>query len=236
MWTAIIPARAGSKGVPNKNIKELGGKPLIYWTIQQVKASGVFDSIWVSTDSRQYADLALSYGARVLFRPKNLAQDATPMVDVLAHHVINDGIGDDNIMLLQPTSPFRTVESIKRAKQIFEKRIDIDDLSSYVLDSLISVSKVPDQYNPAKMIYANDGLLMLVNGKPVSERITRRQDFPDAHIPTGSIYCMRRELLLRGKPTIYGDNVGYLLEQPMINIDTMDDWLEAEQYIENKNG
>ena len=107
----IIPARGGSKSVPRKNIKDLGGKPLIAWTIEAAKASGVFDRLILTTDDEEIAEVGKKWGAEVAFmRPAELAQDTTPTLPVLQHAVKwledNDGSKPDAGMILQPTTPF----------------------------------------------------------------------------------------------------------------------------------
>ena len=116
---AIIPARAGSKGVLNKNIKSLNGKPLISYTIEEAKKSKFIDKLIVSTDSKEIADISLSQGASVPFiRPSELSTDSSLTFDVIKHtmNFLKDKDEHyDIIVLLQPTTPFRKVESIDKA-------------------------------------------------------------------------------------------------------------------------
>src|SRR3989344_1993183 len=116
----IITARGGSKGIPRKNIKDLCGKPLIAYTIEAAKDSGVFSRLIISTDDQEIADVAKQYGAELPFmRPAELAQDATPHVPVLQHAVSwlrdNEHFFPDYVMILQPTSPMRQDFHIKEA-------------------------------------------------------------------------------------------------------------------------
>ena len=113
-FTAIIPARKGSKGIPKKNIVELFGKPLIYWTIDKAIKSKCFDSIIVSTDCEEIAEISIKYGAKVPFlRPSFLATDKSSRNEVISFMFERiDNI--DKLIYLQPTSPFRSIESIKR--------------------------------------------------------------------------------------------------------------------------
>jgi CMP-N-acetylneuraminic acid synthetase len=101
----LIPARSGSKGVPDKNIRPIAGKPLMAWTIEAAVASEKLGKFVVSTDSTEYAETARKYGAQVLMRPKELASDEALTVDVM-RHALNE-IPADIIVLLQPTSPIR---------------------------------------------------------------------------------------------------------------------------------
>ena len=123
---AIIPARSGSKGLKDKNIKLLNGKPLIAYSIEAAKQSGVYSHIMLSTDSEVYAQIALEYGAEVPFyRSDANASDAASSWDVVKEVLGNykdAGIEFDTFTLLQPTSPLRDAEDIKNAYQLFQKK------------------------------------------------------------------------------------------------------------------
>jgi CMP-N,N'-diacetyllegionaminic acid synthase len=119
---ALIPARKGSKRIPDKNIQLLGGKPLIYWTIKSALESKVFDYIVVSTDSMEYNKLAQDFGAHVVIRPDKSGLDSSPDIEWVEHalNVLkNNGLYYENFSILRPTSPFRTSETIKRAYEYF---------------------------------------------------------------------------------------------------------------------
>jgi len=112
---ALIPARGGSKGLPRKNIKPLLGKPLIAWTIEQSLASKYLDKVVVSTEDKEIAEISKKYGAEVPFiRPKELAKDDTPSIDVVLHAIdfLEKKELFNIIVLLQPTSPLRTISDI----------------------------------------------------------------------------------------------------------------------------
>ena len=119
MILALIPARGGSKGVPGKNIKEIYGKPLIAWTIESAKSSKRLDKILVSTDSEKIADVAKQYGAEVLMRPAELATDTASTQDVMVHALQHFPM--ETLVLLQPTSPYRSPGLIDRCISEFEK-------------------------------------------------------------------------------------------------------------------
>lgn len=112
MILGLIPARGGSKGVPEKNIKEIYGKPLIAWTIMRAKESVYLDKIVVSTDSKKIADIANDYGADILKRPEELASDTASTLDVMIHALQSHPA--DTLVLLQPTSPFRSKKLIDK--------------------------------------------------------------------------------------------------------------------------
>ena len=142
---ALIPARAGSKRVPDKNVRLLAGHPLIAYSIAAARESGVFDDVIVSTDSEQYADIARHYGAEVPFlRPAAIAGDLSPDIDWVEHalRTLKAGGRDyDCFSLLRPTSPLRMPETIVRASKAF--------LAEKGVDSLRAVEKC--QQHPGKM-------------------------------------------------------------------------------------
>lgn len=135
----LIPARAGSKRVPNKNVLQLQGHPLLAYTISAALDSGVFDKVIVSTDSDEYAQIALHYGAEVPFlRPLSLAQDSSADIDWVAHVLKNlalIGYEFEIFSILRPTSPFRNASTIRRAYEEFSSRTDIDSIRAVELCS-----------------------------------------------------------------------------------------------------
>ena len=139
----IIPARGGSKGIPKKNIKLLNGKPLIAYTIEAALASNL-DRVIVSTDCKEIAGISKEYGAEVIIRSFNLAEDTTPTLPVLQHVVSKLEVEFDAVMTLQPTSPLRTSKHINEAIELFE--------SDKEVDSLVSVVEVPHNYMPEKLM------------------------------------------------------------------------------------
>jgi CMP-N-acetylneuraminic acid synthetase len=209
--------------VPRKNIRELGGVPLIGHTIESARGTTRIDRIVVSTEDEEIASVARSLGAEVPFmRPESLARDETPMLPVLVHaieSVIAAGWSPDAICLLQPTFPFRRPEDIDAC---------IDALEARKADCVISVHRVPHQFNP-HWVYLErpDGSLRLATGE--SQPIARRQDLPDAFYRSGAVYVSRtRSIMEQG--SLYGDRVvGYeTASSGSCNIDTMEDWAEAE--------
>lgn len=222
---AIIPARGGSKGVPGKNIKLLGGKPLIAYSIEQAIASKSFAKIIVSTDDENIAKIALQFGATVPFmRPSELANDTASSISVVQHAV--DFLASKNeffdvVCLLQPTSPFREKGFINKA---------IDKFKSTKADALVSVLPVPQEYNP-HWVFETDinGMLQIATGE--KEIIKRRQELPNAFFRDGAIYLTKIEFVKKG--TFYGEKLGYIESNPdlYVNIDTMQDWIVAEQKL-----
>ncbi len=223
----LIPARGGSKGVPNKNIKLLGGKPLINYTIEVGLACAEITKLVVSTDSPEIAKISKAAGAEVpFFRPAELATDTSPSIDTVIHAVEffeKEGNQFDAVCLLQPTSPFRTAEEVQKAISTFIEK---------EADSLISVRKVPHQFNPHWIFEPNadDDFLEIATGE--SEIITRRQELPPAYYRDGSIYLVKTQVLLK-KRSLYGEWIAFSLSENdvFVNIDTMEDWERAEKLI-----
>jgi CMP-N,N'-diacetyllegionaminic acid synthase len=222
----LILARSGSKGVPGKNMKILGGKPLLEYTIDTALDANGLEDIVLSTDSKSYADFAKSKGISVPFiRPAKLAEDKTPAIDVVIHaleSLAKMGKYYDAICLLQPTYPFREKGSIDRAIGVFEQSES---------DALISVLPVPQEFNPHWVfVPTEDGLLNIATGE--KEIIKRRQELPKALFRDGSIYLTKTEIILQ-KRSLYGDKIGYIENSPTfyVNIDTPEDWFDAEEKL-----
>ena len=135
----LIPARAGSKRVPNKNVLQLQGHPLLAYTISAALDSGVFEKVIVSTDSDEYAQIASHYGAEVPFlRPNSLAQDSSADIGWVAHALENlalIGFEFEIFSILRPSSPFRNASTIRRAYEEFSLRTDIDSIRAVELCS-----------------------------------------------------------------------------------------------------
>lgn len=196
---AVIPARGGSKGVPRKNVREVGGRPLVAWTVETANRAieaGVIARCIVSTDDEEIREVAEAAGGEVPFmRPAELAGDRVPMVpvvqDALARTEATDGCYDW-VLLLQPTSPFRTVQDIENAVSLAARG---------GFDSVISVVRV-FAVHPMLMKRIEDGEL-LPWAVPEPEG-TRRQDYdPPAFMRNGAIYLTRRDVLEAG--SIRGD-------------------------------
>lgn len=224
----IIPARDGSKGIPGKNIRILGGKPLIYYAANAARQSRLVDRLILTTDSAAIAEVGRSLGIEVPFlRPAHLAQDDTPMFPVIEHavqFVENGGWQADIILLLQPTAPLRKAEHLNEAVRI---------LNDTKCDAVASVVEVPQHYAPDFVLRLEEGKL-----KPFlegGERVTRRQDTRPAYSRDGTIYAFRRDVFIH-KRSIYGDDCRPLVipRDQSCNLDTMEDWEEVEKKIADR--
>jgi len=196
---AIIPARGGSKGILGKNIVQVGGKPLIAWTIEAAFKSAVCDRVMVSTDDNEIAEVALKYDAEVpWFRPQELARDDSAVIDGLVYEVkrweSEENYIPDLIMLLQATSPLRTSEDIVSAVQLHKEKS---------ASSVVSVCEAPSHPYLTKKIDENGHLSSFLS-VPLAETQMNRQNFPPAYVLNGAIYLFERETLLN-KKSLYGD-------------------------------
>ncbi|MCV9931245.1 acylneuraminate cytidylyltransferase family protein [Flavobacterium sp. LS1R47] len=228
---AIIPARGGSKGVPGKNIKLLNDKPLLAYTSEIALQSKFLTEVIVSTEDEQIIEVAKSLGIKVPFiRPITLAQDNSPTIDVIIHALRwyeSQNIFFDAVCLLQVTTPFRTLEFLDNA---IKKFIEKDS------DSLVSVQRVPHEYNPHWTFEVNkQGNLKIATGE--TEIISRRQELPIAYHRDGSIYITKTKVLLE-EHSLYGKNTTFIESQSefYVNIDTLEDWekvLEISKKIIN---
>lgn len=228
----VVTARGGSKGIPGKNVRPLGGKPLIAYAIDAARESGALDRIIVSTDDPEIADAARRLGCEVPFlRPPDLARDDTPHLPVMQHAVRwldeHDGYRPDFVMILQPTSPLRQARHIRES---------VASIVASGADSVVSVCAVPLHFHPARMLRldAAGSATLLLTGEPVRRRINRRQDLPDAWAMNGAIYLFRRSLLFDSPPSLYGDRcTAYVMDSSFsVSIDDPDDWAEAERAIQ----
>ena len=222
----IVTARGGSKGVPMKNVRLLAGKPLLQYTAEAARAAKLLTKTILTTDDKEIAEVGRQCGLEVPFlRPPELARDDTPTLPVLQHAVrfLEDrGEFFDAICLLQPTNPMRQSSDIDACVALLEKT---------GVDSVVTVLPVPAEYNPHWVYFRNDdGTFRLSTGEKTP--IPRRQLLPPAFHREGSVYVMRRAVLML-KNSLFGDTLAGQLMDPArsVNIDTMEDWAEAEKLL-----
>lgn len=224
----IIPARAGSKGLPNKNLNLLAGKPLIAYAAEAALASGAIDRLILSTDSQAIADLGGSLDIEVPFiRPQELATDEAPMLSVLKHAVSEievSGWKPEIIVLLQATSPLRRPSRIAEAVGLLKKG---------VCDSVTSVVKIPELFSPNKAMQIKDGYLRFWSSD--GGEITRRQQIQGAYAREGTLYACLREVLVE-QGTLYGERCLPLVvgSDEALSIDTIEDWRKAEEILSSR--
>lgn len=218
----VVPARAGSKGVPGKNTRLLGGRPLLAYTADAALVAARLDRVVLTTDDEAIAEVGSRSGLDVPFlRPPELAADDTPMIAVLQHAVESLPEAYDAVCLLQPTTPFRPVGLIDRC---------IDLLDESGADAVVTMLRVPAEHNP-HWVYLRepDGALRLSTG--ARSPVARRQDLPPAFHRDGSVYVMRAEGIVAGDP--YGTHLEAVVLDPAasVNIDDLDDWARAEALL-----
>ncbi len=201
---AIIPARKGSRGIPDKNIKIVGRKPLINWTIECALASPSVDRVLVTTDSKIIANVAVEAGAEVPFmRPAELARNDTPGIDPILHAVKwvrdNEGLTPRYVVVLQPTSPLRTPDDIEAALALAVRK-----------DGNAVVSVVSTEQHPywMKTLEPDGKMTNFISGKEIP---FRRQDLPDVYSLNGAIYLARTEFLLREGGWYSDETYGYVM-------------------------
>ena len=222
---ALITARAGSKSVPRKNIRPLAGKPLLAYTFEAAKKSRAIQRIVLSTDDPEMADLGRAYGVEVPFlRPPELAGDTTPMIDVALHALAwlaeREAYRPDYLLLLQPTSPFRTAEDIDAAAELARRTS---------ADAVVGVGAMPKHPCHAKTIDA-EGRLVPWLGGPDTE--SRRQDLPALYVPNGAIYLVKRTVLERSRSWCPPGTLAFVMpEERSLDIDTPWDWRVAEAVL-----
>ena len=227
---AIIPARSGSKGIPNKNIKPLAGKPLIEYTLEQCNRCNYINRSIVTTDSLEIAQISTKNKIEVPFlRPANISNDNDPAKSYVLHALEflqnNENYIPDIVLILQPTSPFRKLIDIERSLEI----LDNNDA-----DSVVSVTEIDKKFNPEWQFQVmKDGSLEFFNkGIDWNSLVSRRQNLMSTYIRNGAIYCFKTKCLSLYK-NIYGEKVfSYIMPKSRsINLDTYDDWFEAENYL-----
>ncbi|WP_417845219.1 cytidylyltransferase domain-containing protein [Thalassospira povalilytica] len=218
---AVVTARGGSKGLPNKNVLDFCGKPLIAWSIEAAKKSKLVDRVVVSTEDENIAEIAREYGADVPFmRPDELATDEAVTLDVLKHLVSK--IQDyDLIVLLQPTSPLRTVQDIDTA---------IELCASNAMTSTVSVCEADK--SPYWMYYlSEEGQMKNVLTQDQTSS-TRRQDLPQAFALNGAVYVISKNALLAGEALVSKDTLAFPMPKSRsVDIDSEEDFVVAEAFF-----
>ena len=211
----MIPARRGSKGIADKNLAPLGGRPLLAWTIEAARASDVLTRVVVSTEDDEIAEVARGLGAEVLVRPPELAADETPMREVIDHALGELGL-PDVLCLLQPTSPLRRAEHVDEAVRL---------LLESGADSVVSVVEVPHRYAPESLMALDDGRLV-----PLDRAAARRQD-------KQSLYARNGPALLALRPDripddLFGGDCRAYLMRPEDSVDVDEPFdLELAEFL-----
>lgn len=216
---AIVPARGGSKGLPGKNIKDLLGKPMIAYTIEEALKSKYITEVIISTDCTEIEKVALEYGAKSYFlRPEELASDTAKAIDnyIFTIDRLNNEFGYEieNFVVLQPTSPLRTVEDIDGAIELFNNK-NADSVVSYT-----------EEHHPIEWhkYITEDGKFENI----FEEKLLNRQEIKKSYFPNGAVFVFDYELIKQGK--YYSDNsYAYIMSRfRSVDVDTIEDF----KYIE----
>lgn len=222
MRIAVIPARGGSKRIPRKNIKPFRGKPIIAWSIEAAKASGLFDHVIVSTDDAEISEVAQRHGAEAPFvRPAELANDHAGTIEVIAHGVrwaLDRGWRLEAACCIYPTAPFLQVEDMAQGLEAIASgkwsyAFPVTDFSAPIFRSF--------------RIAANGGVEMFFP----EHFTTRSQDLPVAWHDAGQFYWGRTQAWLRGER--FFEPHSYPVKLPrwrVHDIDTPEDWARAELF------
>lgn len=228
---AIIPARGGSKGVPYKNIRNLAGKPLIAWTIEEAKKSKYIDRLILSSEDEQIIKVAKEWGCEVPFvRPAELAQDDTPGIEPVLHAIRTLKEDYDYIVLLQPTSPMRTAEDIDGC---------IEQCILQSAPACVSVCEV--EQSPYWMYHINEKMRM-IQLIDIPHTIVRRQDLPPVYVLNGAIYIAKKKFLMNNKTFVTDETLAYPMPtERSMDVDNESDfdyceWLKHRQEVRYDKG
>jgi N-acylneuraminate cytidylyltransferase len=220
---AIIPARGGSKGIPNKNIIDFNGKPLISYSIEQAINSKYISDVYVSSDSIDILKISESFGAKSILRPDSISTDFSSSEEALLHFSSLDGQNYDTFVFLQATSPLRTTNDIDMC---------IENFNDKNLDSLFSTCLLEDFLIWDK---DNDGNLQSINYNYKNRK--RRQDHKPQYVENGSIYVFKRESLVNSKNRISGKiGICEMENWKMFEIDNIEDLELCALIYKNKIG
>jgi CMP-N,N'-diacetyllegionaminic acid synthase len=218
---SIIPARGGSKGLPDKNVKLLGGQPLIAFTIIAAQRSERIDRVIVSTDSKSIAEIAKHYGAEVPYlRPKSLASDSSMVLDSYLHLIDTLNIREhppiSEFIALLPTVPFRSNLDIDAAIQLYEEKD---------ADSVISMT----ESTPIEWHYSISKKGRLIPAINTISNIANRQEFTQSVVPNGGLYILQVKKLREHRTYYFENSYPYIMPKiRSIDIDALDDFLLAE--------
>ncbi len=224
---AVIPARGGSKGIPDKNLRLLGGKTLLQRSIDCAQAVDSIDDVVVTTDSADISAHAESCGAKVVNRPPELSADDSLVIDAIRHTrdvLVSRGVMHQVIVLLEPTSPLRLPGDVTACIQLLVEH-DLDSVATFAEASL----------NPHRAWRLSDGM-----AAPFIEGAipwTRRQDLPDAYELNGAVYAFRPDLLDRDGPGLLGGNMSGIVmpKERSIDIDDEIDLAVTELLLKGPN-
>ena len=229
---AIIPARGGSKGVPRKNIRMLGNKPLIYWTIEAAMQAKSIDRVILSTDDPEIAETCKATGIEIPFmRPNELAQDDSLAIDnyiyTMTRLVKEYEYTEDEFTVLLPTVPFRSSSDIDASISIFRNK------------NATTVISCTELAHPADWIFLIDQEGKMIKNKAINDakEISNRQSLETSYIPNGGVYVFKFSAMKSNRSFYSGDTYTHSMPADRsIDIDTEYDFVLAEHQIKKSEG
>ncbi len=233
---ALIPARSGSKGVPDKNVRPLGGQPLIAWSIAAATRSQTIDRVIVSTDSDAYGRIAIKHGAEVPFlRPSELAADGSRDLEFILHALdwLDDrGEEPDLIVHLRPTTPFRTPTHLDAAVEMMATGSTSTGLHPTAVRSVHEMSTTA-----YKSMEIDGGILRQIGaGTTALDRANDpRQDFPVTYLANGYVDVLSTNFI-RGNGLLHGDRVVPFVTGLALEVDVATDFDLLEYHLELNPG
>ena len=224
----IVPARAGSKGLPGKNVRLLGGKPLLTWPISAALESSHVDRVIISTDSQEYADIAVDAGADAPFlRPDELASDHSPSIDFIIHaldKLAQSGDHYDWLLLLEPTSPLTEAADVDAA-------IAMLAAADGLAESVVGVTAMESQHPAYSVTRHPDGRIAPLQGQRFAD-MPRRQDLTPMFNLDGSLYLSTVSALRRERNFCHDRTFGYVSSQEKaLEVDSLTDFICIEALL-----
>lgn len=216
---AVVPARSGSKGIPDKNLQTIAGRSLIGWAAVTIQGAATVDQAVLSTDSERYMADAAAYGLAAPFRrPPELSTDTAGAVDTMLHAVSETervtGERFDVCLIVEPTCPLRRSEDLDRSVTL---------LAETGADSVVTVSRADSKYHPRKLLTIREDRLDFYD--PAGAAVVARQSLEPVYYRNGACYALTRECLFARRAIFTGRTRPLLIERPLVNID---DPLELE--------
>ncbi len=227
---AVVMARGGSKGIKFKNLRKINGNSLISIAAKLLKKIKIIDKSIISSDDEAILKESVKFGLKKLFkRPLFLSGDIVSDYDVMKHALINaekiDKTKYDLVLMIQPTSPLRNTKHIIDCIKLFFKRKNTT--------SVWSVSKVDTKFHPMKILDKKNGFLKHYHSK--GPKIVARQQLDEKYFRNGVCYVISRNTILRDKNLLGKKSVPYIMNDRIVNIDTLDDLKLAAYYIRNSS-
>ncbi|WP_286005915.1 cytidylyltransferase domain-containing protein [Campylobacter avium] len=222
MTLALIPARAGSKGIKNKNLALLNSKPLLYYTIEAAKNANCIDEILLSSDGDEILNYGKTQGIKTLRRPKELALDDSTSNELILH-ALQAYKKFENVILLQPTSPFRTALHIDEAFNKFKQE---------KAQALISVLECDNKILKAFILDENNKLQGICNN---TFPFIARQKLPKTYMSNGAIYIIKTKDFLKNHTFLQEKTSYYLMDEKCsIDIDNKEDLKRANEILKSQ--